>query len=149
MQIHVLSSKIINCYLHGLFFRNITSQANAKALVPQNERWIPIEDVLGRVLEEHVAVNVCVDPRRSLAETRWVTLLVCSHESWTTLIILLNKLHQANSWLGWSAALYKCFCTVHPLSRDALVLPTNMYGMWPQIQIFRYCTKSKLMQHFN
>ena len=60
--IHILSSEIINCYLHGLFFRKIASHANAKALVPQNEQRIPIEDVLGRVLEEHVAVNVPVDP---------------------------------------------------------------------------------------
>ena len=150
MHIHVLSSEIINCYLHGLFYRNITSHANAKALVPQNERRIPIEDVLGRVLEEHVAVNVRVDPRRSLAKTRWVTLLVCSHESWTTLFCLIIKQITPGKFLaGWSAALYKCFCTVHPLSWDALVLPTNMYGMWPQIQIFGCCTKSKLMQHFN
>ena len=66
----MLSSEIINCYLHGLYFRKITSRANAKALVTQNERRIPIEDVLARVLEEHVAVNVRVDPRRCLAETR-------------------------------------------------------------------------------
>ena len=84
--IHMLSSEIINCYLHGLFFRKIASRANAKALVQQNERQIPIEDVLARVLDEHVAGktgNVLVDPRRSLAETRWVTLLVCGCESWT------------------------------------------------------------------
>ena len=68
--IHMLSSEIINCYLHGLFFRKIASRANATALVQQNERRTPIENVLARVLEEHVAVNVRVDPRRSLAETR-------------------------------------------------------------------------------
>ena len=68
--IHILSSEIINCYLHGLFFRKIASRANAKALVQQNERRIRIEDVLARVLEETVAVNVRVDPRQSLAETR-------------------------------------------------------------------------------
>ena len=68
--IHILSSEIINCYLHGLFFRKIASRANAKALVPQNERRIRIKYVLARVLEEHVAVNVCVDPWQSLAETR-------------------------------------------------------------------------------
>lgn len=79
----MLSSERINCYLHGLFLRKIASRANAKALVPQNERWTLIEDVLARVLEEHVAVNVCVDPRQSLAETRWVTLLFCGCESWT------------------------------------------------------------------
>ena len=44
------------------FFRKIASHANVKALVPQNERRTPIEDVLARVLEEHVAVNVRVDP---------------------------------------------------------------------------------------
>ena len=66
----MLSSEIINCYLHGLFFRKIASRANAKALVQQNERQIPIEDVLARVLDEHVAGNDLVDPRRSLAETR-------------------------------------------------------------------------------
>ena len=66
--IHILSSEIINCYLHGLFFRK--TRANAKALVQQNERRIRIEDVLARVLEETVAVNVRVDPRQSLAETR-------------------------------------------------------------------------------
>ena len=81
--IHMLSSERINCYLHGLFLRKIASRANAKALVPQNERWTLIEDVLSRVLEEHLAVNVCVDPRQSLAETRWVTLLFCGCESWT------------------------------------------------------------------
>jgi len=36
--IHMLSSERINCYLHGLFLRKIASRANAKALVPQNER---------------------------------------------------------------------------------------------------------------
>ena len=61
----MLSSEIINCYLHGLFFRKIASRANAKALVQQNEQQIPIEDVLARVLDEHVAVNVLVDPRRN------------------------------------------------------------------------------------
>ena len=66
----MLSSEIINCHLHGLFFRKIASHANAKALVQQNERRTPIEDVLARVLEEHVAVNVRVDTRRSLGETR-------------------------------------------------------------------------------
>ena len=66
----MLPSEIINCYLHGLFFRKIESRANAKALVQQNERRTPIADVLARVLEEHVAVNVRVDTRRSLAETR-------------------------------------------------------------------------------
>ena len=66
----MLSSEMINCYLHGLFFRKIASLANAKALVRQNERRTPIEDVLAKVLEEHVAVNVRVDPRRSLAERR-------------------------------------------------------------------------------
>ena len=81
--IHMLSVEIINCYLHGLFFRKIASRANAKALVQQNEWQIPIEDVLARVLDEHVAVNVLVDPWRSLAETRWVTLLVCGRQSWT------------------------------------------------------------------
>ena len=85
--IHILSSEIINCYLHGLFFRKITSRANAKALVPQNERRIRIKYVLARVLEEHVAVNVHMDPRRSIAKTRWVTLLVCSRGSWTTFTI--------------------------------------------------------------
>ena len=53
--IHMLFSEIINCYLHGLFFRKIASRAIAKALVQQNERLIPIEDVLARVLDEHVA----------------------------------------------------------------------------------------------
>ncbi|XP_068752940.1 uncharacterized protein [Montipora capricornis] len=68
----MLSSERIHCYLHGLFFRKIASCANAKALVPQNERQTPIEDVLARVLEEHAAVNVRVDPLRSLAETSLV-----------------------------------------------------------------------------
>ena len=85
--IHILSSEIINCYLHDLFFRKIASHANVKALVPQNEQRIPIEDVLGRVLEAHVAVNVPVDPWWSLAKTRWATLLLCGRESWTTLTI--------------------------------------------------------------
>ena len=67
--IHMLSRERINCYVHGLFLRKIASHANAKALVPQNERRTPIEDVLAKVLEEHVAVNVRVVPRRSLAET--------------------------------------------------------------------------------
>ena len=31
----MLSSEIINCYLHGLSFRKIASRANAKALVSQ------------------------------------------------------------------------------------------------------------------
>ena len=66
----MLSSKIINCYLHGLFFRKIASHANAKALVQQNERRMRSKDVLARVLEEHVAVNVHMDPWRSIAETR-------------------------------------------------------------------------------
>ena len=66
----MLSSEIINCYLHRLFSRKIASRANAKALVQQNEQQIPIKDVLARVLDEHVAVDVLVDPQRSLAETR-------------------------------------------------------------------------------
>ncbi|CAH3030785.1 unnamed protein product [Porites evermanni] len=66
----MLSSEIINCYLHGIFFRKIASRASAKALVSQNERRIPIEDVLARVLEEHVALNVRVDPRRSLCRNK-------------------------------------------------------------------------------
>ena len=66
----MLSSERINCYLHGLFLRKIASRANVKALVPQSERRTLIEAVLARAVEEHVAVNVCVDPRQSLAETR-------------------------------------------------------------------------------
>ena len=72
----MLSSEIINCYLHGIFFRKIASRASAKALVSQNERRIPIEDVLARVLEEHVALNVRVDPRRSLCRNK-VSNITC------------------------------------------------------------------------